>query len=101
MSLRCCMLETRDRNGEGKQIYKQKEVDFIARTASKEYYIQVMDTLPTGQHGENEYNSLQKVKGSFRKIAIINAPFKAYTDENGILIISLEEFLLNSYSLDL
>lgn len=95
------MLETRERNGEGKQVYKQKEVDFIARTASKEYYIQVMDSQPTGQHGDNEYDSLQKVKGSFRKLAIINAPFKAYTDENGILIISLEEFLLNSNSLEL
>ena len=95
------MLETRERNKEGKQVYKQKEVDFIARLASKEYYIQVMDRIPSGNHEINEYDSLIKVPGSFRKIAVINTPFRAYTDENGILIISLEEFLLNKDSLQL
>lgn len=95
------LLETRERNSEGKQVYKQKEIDFIARLASKEYYIQVMDKIPSGQHGINEYDNLKKVPSSFKKIAVINAPFAAYTDENGILIISLEEFLLNQDSLRL
>lgn len=95
------MLETRERNAEGKQVHKQKEVDFVARMASKEYYIQVMDGIPDGQHGWNEYDSLRKVPGSFRKIAVINSPFRSYSDENGILIISLEEFLLNQDSLNL
>lgn len=95
------MLETRETNKEGKQIKKQKEVDFIARQGSKEYYIQVMGILPNGQHGENEYNNLLKVPGSFKKIAVINEYFKAYWDHSGILIISLEEFLLNQDSLNL
>ena len=82
-------------------MYKQNEVDFVARFASKEYYIQVMNEAPEGQHKENEYSNLIKVPGSFKKIAIINTPFKSYTDENGILIISLEEFLVNQSSLDL
>lgn len=95
------LLETRERNSKGKQIYKQNEVDFIARFASKEYYIQVMDEEPDGQHKENEYNNLIKVPGSFKKITVINKPFKSYTDENGILIISLEEFLIDQNSLNL
>lgn len=60
-----------------------------------------MNEVPEGQHKENEYSNLIKVPGSFKKIAIINTPFKSYTDENGILIISLEEFLVNQSSLDL
>ena len=95
------LLETRERNRENKQVYKQKEVDFIARLASKEYYIQVMNQLPSEQHKINEYDSLLKIPGSFKKLAIINTPFKAFTDQNGILNISLEEFLLNQSSLDL
>ena len=95
------LLETRERNSEGKQVYKQKEVDFIARFASKEYYVQVMDEVPEGQHKNNEYSNLIKVPGSFRKIAVINKPFKSYTDESGILIISLEEFLIDQDSLNL
>ena len=47
------MIEDRGRDSLGKRIYKQKEVDFIARLASKEYYIQVMDRVPQNQHGEN------------------------------------------------
>lgn len=95
------LLETRERNAEGKQIYKQNEVDFVARFASKEYYIQIMDETPEGRHGNNEFSNLIKVPGSFKKVAIINTPFKSYTDENGILIISLEEFLIDQNSLNL
>lgn len=95
------MLETRERNKDGRQVKKQKEVDFIARLGSREYYIQVMNSIPDGQHGENEYDSLIKVPGSFKKIAVINQNFKTYWDENGIMIISLEEFLLNQDSLNL
>lgn len=95
------MLESRERNGEGRQVYKQREVDFVARLGSREYYVQVMDRVPAGQHGENEYESLKKVPGSFRKIAVVNTPFKSYVSEDGILVISLEEFLLDSNSLNL
>lgn len=95
------MLECRERNVEGKQVYKQKEVDFIARLGSREYYVQVMDRVPTGRHGENEYDSLRKVPGSFRKIAVVNAPFKSFVNDDGILVISLEEFLLDENSLNL
>jgi hypothetical protein len=41
------------------------------------------------------------VPGSFRKLAVVNSPFKEYVNEDGILVISLEEFLLNPGSLDL
>lgn len=95
------MLETRQRNSQGKQIYKQNEVDFIARFASKEYYIQVMNEVPENKHGNNEYFNLININNSFKKIAVINTPFKSYYDENGILIISLEEFLIDYNSLDL
>ena len=94
------MLECRERNHDGTQVYKQKEVDFIARLASKEYYLQIMEQLPEGAHGINEYSNLVQVPGAFRKIAVINEPFRAFTDANGILNISLEEFLLHQDSLE-
>ena len=95
------MLECRERNGEGRQVYKQKEVDFVARLGSREYYVQVMDKVPAGRHGDNEYDSLRKVPGSFRKIAVVNTPFKLFVNDDGILVISLEEFLLDGTSLNL
>ncbi len=95
------MLACRERDEEGRQVYKQREVDFVARMGSREYSVQVMDRIPSGQHGENEYDSLRKVPGSFRKIAVVNTLFKSFVNDDGILVISLEEFLSNRDSLNL
>lgn len=35
-----------------------------------------MDVIPTGQHGNNEYDNLLKIPGSLKKIAVINLNFK-------------------------
>lgn len=93
--------EQRKKNKEGKYVYVQQEVDFIARRSSKEYYNQIMDDIPNGNHLNNEYNALLAIPNSFKKIMVINKPLISYTDNKGILIISLEEFLLNQNSLDL
>lgn len=53
------------------------------------------------KHLNNEYDALLAVPGSFKKIVVINKPLLSYTNKDGILIISLEEFLLNQNSLDL
>lgn len=94
-------LEQKKKNSLGKYVYVQSEVDFIVRRSSKEYYIQIMDEIPTDKHLDNEYNALVSVPGSFKKIMVINKNFPFYTNDLGILVISLEEFLLNLNSLDL
>lgn len=94
-------LEQKKKNKDGKYVYVQSEVDFIARTGSKQYYIQIMDEMPKEKHLSNEFDALVKVPGSFKKIVVINMPFVTYTNDLGILIISLEDFLLNQNSLDL
>lgn len=94
-------LEQKKKNKEGKYVYVQSEVDFIARMSSKEYYIQIMDEIPAGKHLNNEYDALLSVPGSFKKIMVINKPIMYYTNEMGILVISLEDFLLNKDSLNL
>ena len=80
----------------------KNEVHFIARRDSREYYIQIMDQIPSQEkYLSNEYNALLAVPGSFKKIVVINSLFSSYTDEEGILTISLEDFLLQTNSLDL
>ena len=54
-----------------------------------------------GKHLNNEYDALLAVPGSFKKIVVINKPLLSYTNKDGILVISLEDFLLNQTSLDL
>lgn len=94
-------VERKIKNKLGNWMYAQCEVDFIVRNGSKEYYIQIMDEVPQGKHLNNEYDSLLAVPGSFKKLVVINKPLLSYTNKDGILIISLEEFLLNQDSLNL
>lgn len=93
-------IEKKFKDKNGKWQYQQNEVDFIARNFDKQYYIQVVDSAPSGIHKENEYKSLLSVPGSFRKMMIINSNIFHYVNNDGILIISLEEFLLNKDSLN-
>lgn len=93
-------IESKKKNKEGKYVYVQSEVDFIARISSKLYYIQIVDKLPENKHLDNEYEALLSVPGSFKKIIVINQNIISYYDDTGILVISLEEFLLNKDSLD-
>lgn len=93
-------IESKKKNKEGKYVYVQSEVDFIARISSKVYYIQIVDKLPENKHLDNEYEALLSVPGSFKKIIVINQNIISYYDDTGILVISLEEFLLNKDSLD-
>lgn len=94
-------IERKIKNKLSDWVYAQCEVDFIVRRGSKEYYIQVMDEVPEGKHKNNEYDSLLAVPGSFKKIVVINKSLLGYTNKDGVLIVSLEEFLLNQNSLDL
>ena len=94
-------LEKKVKNKQNKWVYAQSEVDFIVRTNSKEYYIQITDKIPAGKHENNEYDALLSVPGSFKKILVLNDNIISYTNNMGILIISLEEFLLNKDSINL
>ena len=94
-------IERKIKNKLSNWVYAQCEVDFIVRRGSKEYYIQVMDEVPEGKHKNIEYDSLLAVPGSFKKIVVINKSLLGYTNKDGVLIVSLEEFLLNQNSLDL
>jgi len=95
------LIERKIKNKENTWIKTRSEVDFVARMGSNEYYLQIMDKIPgNDKHGNNEYENLKAVPGSFRKIVVINDNFNSYINDLGILIISLEDFLLDSNSLN-
>ena len=50
---------------------------------------------------EQEKRPLKEIDDSFKKLIILRNNQKPRRDENGILTISLQEFLLNPGSLDL
>lgn len=95
------VIEHFENNKEGKTIRKQLEVDFVCNQGSKKYYIQSAFAIPDKEKMEQEQKSLVKIGDSFKKIIVVKEDIKLWRNEEGIVIMSLEEFLLNPNSLDL
>lgn len=89
------------KDNDGKFVRKQLEVDFVCNKGSKRYYIQSAFSIPDREKMEQESNSLLRIDDSFKKIIVVkDLPAPTYT-EDGILVISVYDFLLNSNSLDM
>ncbi len=52
--------------------------------------------MPDTEKMEKEKRSLKLVDDSFRKIIVVGEHTKTWSDENGIQIVSIYDFLLNS-----
>lgn len=94
------VVEKRERDERGKEIKKQLEIDFIANLGSNRYYIQSAFSMPTAQKRIQEKASLVNVKDSFKKIILVKDVMKVSHDEDGIVTMSVYDFLLNENSLD-
>lgn len=94
------VVEKRERDERGKEIKKQLEIDFIANLGSNRYYIQSAFSMPTEQKRIQEKASLVNVKDSFKKIVLVKDVMKVSHDEDGIVTMSVYDFLLNENSLD-
>ena len=95
------MVETKEKNNDGNFEKKRLEVDFIANKGSHKYYIQSAYSLATEKKIKQEKNSLLNINDSFKKIIIVKDVIKPQRDENGIVSISLYDFLLDENSLSL
>ena len=85
----------RFRNEAGKQQRVTLEVDFVCNKGSERVYIQSAYKMPDVEKMEQEKRSLKLVDDSFRKIIVVGEHTKTWSDENGIQIVSIYEFLLN------
>ena len=76
------------------------EVDFVANKGSERYYIQSALEINSEEKLQQEINSLIRIKDSFKKVVIVNSKKIPQHDNNGILFISLSDFLLKEDALD-
>ncbi len=72
---------------------KQLEVDFVVNLGNRRYYIQSAYNIPDDAKLAQEQASLLSINDAFRKIIIVNQPILSGYNENGILMLSLEDFL--------
>lgn len=88
-----------DKNG--KKIRKQWEIDFVCNKGSKRYYIQSALALPDEAKKEQEQRSLLMTRDGFKKIIITKDALAPLYSEEGVLIMSVFDFLLNENSLEM
>lgn len=79
---------------------KQFEVDFVANLGSKRYYIQSALSLPDDEKIKQECASLLNIKDNFKKIIIVKDYVHPWYNDDGILTISLYDFLLKPEVID-
>ena len=83
-----------------KPVKKQLEVDFICRKASRKYYIQSAYLLETPEKTQQEIRPFLRINDSFKKIVITSDTPAPFHTEDGILMMSVYDFLRDSRSLD-
>jgi predicted AAA+ superfamily ATPase len=94
------VVESREKNTEGKETRKQLEIDFIATLGSKKYYIQSAYAIPDEEKYKQETRSFDKVNDSFKKIILVDKSMKPRRNDKGYVCMGIKEFLLNAESLD-
>jgi hypothetical protein len=73
---------------------RQLEIDFVANMGSRRLYIQSALELSTSEKMAQEKSSLVNVADSFKKIIVQRNPVVPWYDDDGILHVSLIDFLL-------
>ena len=70
------------------------EIDFVVNRHDERLYIQSAYALPDKEKVEQEQASLLNVNDGFRKLIIVGDRYRSGYNEEGILMMSLPDFLL-------
>lgn len=82
-------------NSDGKSMRQGFEIDFVVNKGSERVYIQSAYRMDFSEKQAQEERPLLKINDSFKKIIIVGDNIKRKIDDNGILTISLIDFLLD------
>ena len=85
------------REGDAK---KQLEIDFVANKGNNKIYIQSALEMKTAEKVQQEQKSLLNVNDFFKKIIIVGDNIRRSRFDNGIIIMSIYDFLLDANSLE-
>ena len=77
------------------------EIDFVCNQGNKRYYIQSALNIDSYEKNIQESRPLNNVGDNFKKIIVVKDNIKLWRNDDGILIIGIQEFLLNKDSLEL
>lgn len=93
------MVETFRRDAEGVLKRRNLEIDFVVNRHDERLYIQSAYALPTQEKINQEQDSLLQVSDGFRKIIVAGDRYSSGYNDEGILMVSLYDFLLGKVDL--
>lgn len=94
------VVETVRRNTEGKNVRSSLEIDFVVNRHDKRIYIQSAYALPDKEKIDQEQASLLQVPDNFSKIIIAGDRHYSNYNDDGIKVVGVYDFLLNSMVID-
>lgn len=89
----------KDKNGKSKKT--NLEVDFVITEGTRKYYIQSALTVGEEEKRLQEVRPYARISDSFKKIVIVKDDIIPWRDENGILYLGIERFLLDETAIDM
>lgn len=89
------VVQIAEKNSDGKVARKQLEVDFVCNLGSSRLYIQSAYSIPDEEKQKQEIRPFKNIDDSFKKIIVTKDIVLPYYDENGVLIVSIYDFLLD------
>lgn len=88
------VVESFRRDENGKLQRRNLEIDFVVNRHDERLYIQSAYALPDKEKEDQEQASLLNVNDGFRKLIIVGDRYRSGYNEEGILMMSLSDFLL-------
>lgn len=95
------VVEYNYKDAEGKSKKTNLEVDFVITDGSRKYYIQSALTVGEEEKRLQEVRPYARIPDSFKKIVVVKDNIIPWHDENGVLYIGIEQFLLDDSAINL
>jgi len=89
-------VQTRTKSKNGDYQISYLESDFVVNDSDKKMYIQVAEGIDNPEKKEQEMKSLLHIRDGFPKVILVNQDVPKHHTEEGIIIMSISDFLLNN-----
>lgn len=86
---------SREINKNGNSVRVPREIDFIATSGGRKFYVQSAYAMGTEEKSESELRPFTLTADSFPKIVVRKDVGRRWYDENGVLNINIIDFLLD------
>ena len=90
------VVESVEKNKEGKSVRKSREIDFVVNAGMKKLYIQSAYGMDDPGQVARETLPLMRTGDAFRRMIVTNGNGRPWTDENGVVRVGIIPFLLDA-----